>query len=395
MKRLHLKVKGAQCLFGEAGRAVCLPDVSVDFDNLLVIKGKIGSGKTMLLKTLGGAVKINEGSVSLTEEGSDKELSGYFVHSQAEFNFVTGLIGNELEFAGIDPKPFSEYLKRDVNELSGGELKRISVMMAIQADSNIILFDEPLDMLDDEQSEIMAGYIAEKSKEKPVIVATHDDHFDKYTGNIIRIDSGEEEKPIRRLLSTSVRPRTNLSVTDLSVRVEDRVFPEINLTARPGEIVCLYGKNGSGKTLFTRTVAGIGRWEYSGNYEWFVNRGHTGICLQFPEQMAYQEKIEDEIADTAGEENIDAVLDILNWQSRRMDSPFCLSDGEKRTMYLIALLVKNTACVFDEPFAGLDQHSTNFIVDYFYKVRQKGAGIIYTANRMKDTSYADRVIKIG
>ena len=314
------------------------------------------------------------------------------MHSQAEFNFVTGIIGDELEFAGISKEPFAEYLKRNVNEMSGGELKVVSVKMALEAAQDVVLLDEPLDMLDDEQSAMMAAYIAESAKQKPIIIATHDSHFDAYTDNIIRIDSRESVPPFVPA-KNGICGATNLSVRDLSVQLGERRFPKVSLENRQGEILCLYGYNGSGKTLFIRTISGIGRWGYTGDYSW-QDRLSRGVCLQFPEQMVYQETVAQEIADNAGAENIDNVLDILGWQDKREHSPFSLSDGQKRTLYIISLLVKHQACVFDEPFAGLDQQSTNFIVQNFVEAQARGVSILYTANREADTVYADRTVKI-
>ena len=55
MNTLHLSVKNASYKF--AKHCPCLPDIDIFFEGLLVIKGQIGCGKTLLLKTLGGALE--------------------------------------------------------------------------------------------------------------------------------------------------------------------------------------------------------------------------------------------------------------------------------------------------------------------------------------------------
>ncbi|MDR2870592.1 MAG: ATP-binding cassette domain-containing protein [Deferribacteraceae bacterium] len=389
---MQLTVRGASYKF--RSNNVSLPDIDTSFTGLLVLKGRIGSGKTLLLKTIGGVFAPESGIVQLSELCSPKMIQGYFVHSQAEFNFITGLIGDELDFAGVSKAGFERFLNRNVNEMSGGELKALSVHMALLAAEDVVLLDEPLDMLDDAMAAEMAVFIAESAKTKPIIVATHDKHFDAYADKIIHMDFNELVEPIEPVKGEANQDIL-LETKALSVQLGQRSFPEVSLELTQGEIVCLYGCNGCGKTLFTRTIAGIGRWSYLGSYDWQLPRAERGVCLQFPEQMAYQETIADEIADNAGKENIDKVLDILGWQERGKHSPFSLSDGEKRTLYIISLLVKNKACIFDEPFAGLDQQSVNFIVEHFYKARARGISILYTANRIADSVYADRVLSLS
>ncbi len=397
MKQYKLALKNAEYRF-DGANIFRLPDLTAGFEKMLVIKGRIGSGKTVLLKTLGGVAGTASGEVSLMKRigsGRAEEAKGYFVHSQPEFNFVTGVVGDELDFAGIPRDLFTPYLKRNVNELSGGELKKLSVMMALLASRDVVLFDEPLDMLDDTQCGIMAEYIAEKSAGKPVVIATHDSHFDRYADGVIRID----DKAAEVSGCTQLRPAGGygpslLSVENFSTHIEGKEFSKISMESRAGEIVCLFGMNGSGKTLFTRAAAGIGRQDSTGGIGWHIERRLRGFCMQFPEQMVYQETIFQEIADTAGKENTDAVLDVLGWRGREQSSPFSISDGEKRTMYLISLLKSKQYCLFDEPFAGLDAQSASFIVENIIKARNEGKGILYTANRASHTAFADTIIKI-
>lgn len=376
------------------GRAFRIKDLDVDFSRMLVIKGHVGSGKTILLKTLAGVISPDKGTVALRQ--GDVTPSCCFVHSQPEFNFVTGIVGDELDFACIkDKMPFTGFLKRNVNEISGGELKRLSVMMALDMAYDVLLLDEPLDMMDDIQSEHMAAYIAGGSDKKPLIIATHDDHFDKYADLIVRIDDTAQPEPAPVDALCSGKGEVVFRSSALSIRTREKAFPEISLECTGGEVVCLFGMNGAGKTLFIRAVSGIGRLEYEGGWSWFIDKPHRGVCLQFPEQMAYQERIEEEIADTAGPHNVEMVLDVLGWRDRRGDSPFVLSDGEKRTLYLVSNLLSKGCCIFDEPFAGLDQGSINLIARKFAEAKMNGKTVIYTANRIKDTIYADRTVRIG
>ncbi|MDR0454237.1 MAG: energy-coupling factor ABC transporter ATP-binding protein [Deferribacteraceae bacterium] len=404
VKRYKLTLKNALYRFDNTA-VLRLPDVSADFEKMLVIKGRIGSGKTMLLKTLGGVVCPSSGEALLSKteaSGKTGQTYGYFVHSQPEFNFVTGTVGDELDFAGISGDAFTPYLKRNVNELSGGELKKIAVMMALAASEDVVLLDEPLDMLDDLQCELMAEYIAEKSVEKPVIIATHDGHFDKCADVLIHTDDETDRTErfiavpycIDRLCERNVFSDKLLSVRDFAVCIGDKILSKISVDSNAGEIVSLFGMNGSGKTLFARTAGGIGKLNATGGLEWNVEKRLRGFCMQFPEHMAYQETIFQEIADITGRGNAGAVIDALGWRGREDSSPFLLSEGEKRIMYIVAILSCKQYCLFDEPFAGLDTKTAYFIADLMIKARNGGKGIFYTTNRKSHTVYADKVINI-
>ena len=106
-----------------------------------------------------------------------------------KMHFLTGYIKDELKILGIkDYTPFEKYLNKSVYELSGGALKKISLLMALHiSNGRIILSDEPLDMLDDIEAENLSKVIIEYSKNTPFIIATHDKHFDDYADVLINL----------------------------------------------------------------------------------------------------------------------------------------------------------------------------------------------------------------
>jgi ABC-type lipoprotein export system ATPase subunit len=161
-------------------------DFSAEFSRILLIKGSIGSGKTLLLKALAG-VYGTEGELSLTADGIAANTDGYFVHSQPEFNFVTANVADEAAFAGIDVKHPGKFPNKPVKKLSGGELKKISVMFSLYSFHNLLLLDEPLEMLDDDELKSVSEYISEVSREKAVIIATHSSRFDSVADSAVSL----------------------------------------------------------------------------------------------------------------------------------------------------------------------------------------------------------------
>ena len=173
-----------------AGDKVILENESfnITYNNIVILKGQIGSGKSTILKAIAGLQKLKQGNIYSYNKNNEKAEAVY-IHSQPELNFLTGYIKDELKLLGItDYSPFEKYLNKSVYELSGGALKKISLLMALHiSNGRIILSDEPLDMLDDIEAESLSKVIIEYSKKTPFIIATHDKHFDDYADVLINL----------------------------------------------------------------------------------------------------------------------------------------------------------------------------------------------------------------
>ena len=161
---------------------------NITYNNIVILKGQIGSGKSTILKAVAGLQKLKQGNIYSYNKNNEKAEAVY-IHSQPELNFLTGYIKDELKLLGItDYSPFEKYLNKSVYELSGGALKKISLLMALHiSNGRIILSDEPLDMLDDIEAESLSKVIIEYSKKTPFIIATHDKHFDDYADVLINL----------------------------------------------------------------------------------------------------------------------------------------------------------------------------------------------------------------
>lgn len=196
LKRLNIKRKeGAECslfflsfdgLSLKAGDNIILDNFSASFkyDRIVLLKGKVGSGKTQILKMLAGLVSPVGVFTHENRDGVCPEC--IFIHSQSEFNFITGYVGDELTFAGLDKSKFPNLSGRSVYDMSGGELKKLSISMALAREGDsVILVDEPLDMLDDVEAGGVAELIIQSSNQRPFIIATHDSHFDDYADVIL------------------------------------------------------------------------------------------------------------------------------------------------------------------------------------------------------------------
>ena len=89
--------------------------------------------------------------------------------------------------SGVPKGLIPEYKGRYVNELSGGELKKVAITIALSSSANLIVMDEPFEMLDDEELEAISKMVLESSEHKGFIIATHEDVLDNLADECIEI----------------------------------------------------------------------------------------------------------------------------------------------------------------------------------------------------------------
>jgi|GEM_PF-990038 len=172
------------------------------------------------------------------------------------------------------------------------------------------------------------------------------------------------------------------------------IFDNISFELRKGSITCVYGGNGSGKTVLIKTLLGLIQPD-RGYTKKFINKNEIGACLQFPEHLIYHSTVEKEIISlTSDRELAEEVLAILGLNGKRTVSPMFLSEGQKRLMFLLSILVSHTLLFVDEPFTSLDRKSIDFIAAKMQFYAEKGKSILYTTNRIKETIHADQIVKL-
>ena len=177
------------------GRPV-LKDVSFTFESgkLYVIKGVSGCGKTTLLNILGGVDTEYDG----TCENGGLRTAMIFQKSL----LLDGLTVREnLLLIRNDPQGIKRLaeqlgiaalLKKYPSEISGGERQRASVARALLNTPELLLADEPTASRDAENSDKMAEILAGlKREDRIIVIATHENCFDRYADGILPLDYGE------------------------------------------------------------------------------------------------------------------------------------------------------------------------------------------------------------
>ena len=195
-----------------------LDDVSVTFpeSGMVFLLGKSGSGKSTLLNMIGGLDRVDSGEIivkgknSKTFSGSDYDsyrntFIGFIFQEYNilnEFNVEQNIsLALQLQGKPNDKKVVEEILeqvdlkglgKRKPNTLSGGQKQRVAIARALIKNPEIIMADEPTGALDSNTGKQVFETLKKLSKDKLVIVVSHDRDFAEYYGDrIIELSDGK------------------------------------------------------------------------------------------------------------------------------------------------------------------------------------------------------------
>lgn len=165
-----------------------------------VLMGRSGRGKTTLLRMLMGLDMPDSGIICGHEA---MRLSAVFqedrlcellsVETNIKMVLSSGRGGNpksrheriaeNLRLAGLENE-----IRTPVKNLSGGMKRRVAIVRAVMAESDLILMDEPFRGLDSETRLMCMKYVRENTKGKTLVISTHSDEEARYMGdNIIKI----------------------------------------------------------------------------------------------------------------------------------------------------------------------------------------------------------------
>lgn len=211
-------------------------NLNFPYKGLVFILGKSGSGKTTLVNLLGGIDNYDKGDIlinSLTtrhfkQQDFDNYRNGSIGFVFQEFNLIEDMdvydnIALALQLQGKKPefKIISELLdkldlsgfeKRAINELSGGQKQRVAIARAIIKNPSIVLADEPTGNLDSKTSNNIFDVFKELSKDRLIIIVTHDSkNAYKYGDRVIEFKDGKMIADLSKNINQKVnKPRIEI-----------------------------------------------------------------------------------------------------------------------------------------------------------------------------------------
>lgn len=197
-----------------------LDDVTLSFrkSEFVSILGPSGCGKTTMLNIVGGLDRYTSGDLIIdgrsTKDYTDKDWDTYRNHKVGfvfqSYNLIphqTVLQNVELALtlSGVDKKErkeraiealtkvgLADKIKSRPNQLSGGQMQRVAIARALVNDPEIVLADEPTGALDTESSLQIMELLKEISKDKLIVMVTHNPELaEKYSTRIVRLLDGK------------------------------------------------------------------------------------------------------------------------------------------------------------------------------------------------------------
>lgn len=163
-------------------------------NEITILMGASGRGKTTLLNLILGLEKpdsgnilglLNQKIVAVFQE--DRLCDSLSVQSNLRLVLNSKQKAENLE-AHLRSVGLEKELTTPVKKLSGGMKRRVAIVRAVIADSDIIIMDEPFKGLDEATKLSCMDYIKQNTINKTLIIATHDEREAEYLGgNIIKI----------------------------------------------------------------------------------------------------------------------------------------------------------------------------------------------------------------
>ncbi|MBQ9914168.1 MAG: ABC transporter ATP-binding protein/permease [Clostridia bacterium] len=197
-----------------------LRNININFreNEFVSILGPSGCGKTTLLNLIGGLDRYTSGDLIIngksTKTFKDGDWDTYRNHSIGfvfqSYNLIPhqSVLANvelaltlsgvskkerkERAIAALEQVGLKDHIHKKPNQMSGGQMQRVAIARALINNPDILLADEPTGALDSETSVQVMEILKEISKDKLIIMVTHNPELaEAYSNRIIRFMDGK------------------------------------------------------------------------------------------------------------------------------------------------------------------------------------------------------------
>lgn len=394
--------------------------LSITKGQCLLLCGESGSGKTSITRLINGLIPhYYEGSlegevfvknINITESElyeTAKIVGSVFQNPRSQFFCVD--TRSELAFAcenmGMEEKEIENRIKkitkemkieklldRSIFELSGGEKQKIACASVATLFPEVIVLDEPTSNLDESSIEDLKEILLYwKKNGKTIVIAEHrlfwlkeicDRVVCMHKGNIafdlsmkdfISMPLSQKKKYGLRsiyqekeeILNKDFSSTEKIIFNNFNFSYDKKIALNIpELIVPKGSIIAISGKNGAGKTTFSRCLCGLEK-KFKGTIQIhgkkLKRKDLLKKCYMVMQDVNHQlfcESVIEEIQLGMKEEKNDEInkilreLDLIDFSNRH---PMSLSGGQKQRTAIASAIVSNKEIIiFDEPTSGLD-----------------------------------------
>lgn len=407
--------------------------------------GKSGCGKTTLTRIINGlAYNFYEGEIkgNITINGDrllnkqlyeiGRNVGSIFQNPKSQFfaEMVEDEVAFGLENYGTqrdEIQPLVDKSLKSINglklegknlfNLSSGERQKIAIASINAIDPSIYVFDEPSANLDMESIESLKKLmISLKNKGKTLIVSEHriyylKDIIDKYyyieNGKITKCFSREDliskdedylkKLGIRSIKLDRVLPnfKLNKEQGNNELRIENlsfsypsqEMFNSINYTFNSSNIYGIIGRNGVGKSTFSKILCGLLRGNSGDIYlnnKLIKKRSRKDRIYYLSnntDSNLFGVSLDEEIKLNNKQIDTETLLKKYNMENMIECHPLALSGGQKQRLTIAAAeVLDRDVFIFDEPTSGLDAYSMFLISDRMRNLQQKNKIVIIVSH---------------
>ncbi len=441
-------------MINKAGYRIDYPvlnNIKLDIESgeKILITGASGAGKTTLLLTITGVLSnllngVVEGTISIN--GIDPLNPRDFIKIPREIGVVLqdpekqiamptpwdetvftleNLGYSDEEILSRTRRVLSKYGLIDkayhhVEELSGGEKRRLTIASATVHEPHILFLDEPSASMDPYGICSVRKDVMEYGlKGSTIILIEHKiKYFLDLVDYVIVLDRGRiqgvyeqasiDDKILSKFLEMGIDARDVdvvdhargygdeiLRVRGLCIGYDQVVVRDIDLELHRGEVLAIVGRNGCGKTTLLKTLAGFVK-PLGGE---IFSRGKIFYVPQQPDYLFIEKSLEREVLEVSRKTGLDkeVLTSLIPWYERYRDvSPYRLSHGQRRWLsIIIGYGYSHDILLLDEPTTGLDYRLFRELETLINILREKGVGfIIATHDPRVVAEIADNVLYI-
>lgn len=433
-----------------------------------LMKALTGLVPQMTPGELDGVVRINGrnlADVALTDVGH--LCSSVFQNPRTQFFCDT--VAEELAFCGENYgrerttlrqqseraaklMGISHLLERKLTTLSGGQLQKVALACALASGAPVLLADEPTSNLDPAAiSEVRAALKVLKEQGLTIVVVEHRLHFLRgladqvllmESGRVTRrwngaeffsmgqaqrrslglrtlvdpgppetwvgqVQAGRQEKQVGRQENREATPsQVRLSCRGLSFAYgANPVFEGLDADFPAGQITCIAGANGVGKTTLVRVLCGLAA-PSSGSISMDgvpasrkTRRSACALVMQDTGRQLFSDTLAGELTIGASHasgqsgEQLLADFDLANLGERH---PLSLSGGQKQRLVIAAARATGRPIVIlDEPTSGVDARHLDSITATLRRIADEGAAVVVVTHDGEfAAACADRLITL-
>ncbi|UHA76186.1 energy-coupling factor ABC transporter ATP-binding protein [Paenibacillus sp. 481] len=443
-----IELKDVSFKYNESAEQLKYINLTINEGECVVITGPSGCGKTTLTRLINGLIpNFYEGELTGTvvlQGRNIKDIAAWdfgrivgSVFQDSRSQFFTSVVQDEIAFCGENYGMDAEQIRKRVEELaeemqltsllhsgvhqlSSGQKQKVAVASARLANPDILVMDEPSANLDMVATRELADILSVlKASRKSIIVADHRLYYLlPLADRIVYMNQGEiaAEWTPEELLSLSeemlhdyglrspvlkvpshvvgdpgcIQPE-RIALHDVRIapkKFKRAVLDRVTFSLRKGEVVCMTGPNGVGKTTLARTLCGLLKEQkgYISIDEQPVKAkqrlGKLWFVMQDSDYQLFSDSVLNELL-LSHEKESDAarraehLLKQLDLWAFRDQHPASLSGGQKqRLTFAVGLMSRPDILILDEPTSGLDGKNMRRVVNLIREIAATGVTVI-------------------